>query len=93
MAQVTVDTFKSKVILPIVGGYDAAIATGAIPDTNPPSLTLPAPVSVEATGPLTPSPMATGRDRRRRPDPDGIVPAGLRVGVRGRSDDRRLRSA
>ena len=54
VAQVTVDTFKSKVTLPIVGGYEAAIATGAIPDTDPPTLTLPAPVSVEATGPLTP---------------------------------------
>ena len=53
MAEVTVDTQKSKIILPIVGGYAAAVATGAIPDTNPPSLTLPAPVSVDATGPLT----------------------------------------
>ncbi len=52
-AQITVDTLKSKVTLPIVGGYAAAVATGAIPDTDPPTLTLPAPVTVEATGPLT----------------------------------------
>ena len=54
-AQVTVDTQLSKVVLPIVGGNAAALASGAFtPDTTAPVLQLPSPITLEATGPTTP---------------------------------------
>jgi X-Pro dipeptidyl-peptidase len=47
---VTVDTKLSKVILPIVGGYPSALAAGLV-DSDPPVLTLPAPITVDAVSP------------------------------------------
>src|SRR4029079_2053965 len=52
-AQVTVDTQQSKVILPVVGGYSAAVASG-ITDSVAPVLHLPADITVNATGLTTP---------------------------------------
>jgi X-Pro dipeptidyl-peptidase len=52
-AQLTVDTQQSKVILPIVGGYSAAVASG-ITDSVAPELHLPADITVNATGLTTP---------------------------------------
>jgi len=52
---ITVDTRASKMVLPIVGGYTAALASGAFaPDTTAPTLHLPAGSTTEATGPTTP---------------------------------------
>jgi X-Pro dipeptidyl-peptidase len=53
-AQVTVDTQASKVILPIVGGYSAAVNSGAFPDSVAPVLSLPADITRDATGATTP---------------------------------------
>ena len=50
-AQITVDTLKTKVILPIVGGSAAALATGALPDATGPVITIDAPVSAVGAGP------------------------------------------
>ena len=52
---ITVDTRASKMILPIVGGYTAALNSGAFaPDTTAPTLHLPTVAATEATGPATP---------------------------------------
>jgi X-Pro dipeptidyl-peptidase len=51
---VTVDTHLSKIDLPIVGGATAARASTLFLDTVAPTLTLPAPPTVQATGPATP---------------------------------------
>jgi X-Pro dipeptidyl-peptidase len=50
---ITLDTRQSKVVLPVVGGYLAALHSGAFaPDTVAPTLTLPAsPITVDATSP------------------------------------------
>ena len=50
---VIVDTHLSKIDLPIVGGAPAARASVLFLDTIAPTLTLPSPPTVEATGPLT----------------------------------------
>jgi X-Pro dipeptidyl-peptidase len=49
---ITVDTKLSRVTLPIVGGYLAALASGAFAaDTTPPVLHLPADITVDAVSP------------------------------------------
>ncbi len=49
-AAITIDAKASKVTLPIVGGYPAAVASGAFtPDTVPPAQALPADITVGAT--------------------------------------------
>jgi hypothetical protein len=53
-AQITVDTLKTKVILPIVGGSAAALATGALPDATGPVITIGAPVAAVGAGPGQP---------------------------------------
>jgi X-Pro dipeptidyl-peptidase len=53
-AQVTVDTLASKVLLPVVGGYSAAVASGGFSDTVAPTLGLPGDITQEATAPATP---------------------------------------
>ena len=50
-AAITVDTRASKVVLPVVGGDLAALASGAFADTTPPVLHLPAPITADATLP------------------------------------------
>ena len=50
---VTVDTHLSKIDLPIVGGAPAARSSVLFLDTIAPTLTLPSPPTVEATGALT----------------------------------------
>jgi len=47
---VTVDTKASTVVLPIVGGYPAALAAGLV-DSGKPTLTLPDPITVDAVSP------------------------------------------
>jgi hypothetical protein len=49
--QITVDTLKSKISLPVVGGAAAARASGAFPDTDGPTVTVPGTITREATGP------------------------------------------
>jgi X-Pro dipeptidyl-peptidase len=51
---VTIDTHLSKVVLPVVGGSTAARSAGVYLDTTAPTLDLPSPPTVEATGPTTP---------------------------------------
>ena len=88
-AQVTVDTRLSKVVLPVVGGDAAALASGAFAsDTTAPELHLPGPVTVEATGPATSVTVFRDRHGRHGPEPDGRLHAYLRRGVCGRHDDR-----
>src|SRR6476619_6428337 len=50
---VTIDTHLSKIDLPVVGGGAAARASVLFLDTVAPTLTLPSPPTVEATGALT----------------------------------------
>jgi X-Pro dipeptidyl-peptidase len=59
-AQITVDTFRTKVILPVVGGYAAALATGAIPDDAGPEITIDSPEDAVGTGPGLPGNYALG---------------------------------
>jgi len=47
---VTVDTKLSTMVLPIVGGYPAALAAGLV-DSQPPTLSLPSPITVDAVSP------------------------------------------
>ena len=54
MPTVTIDTHLSKVVLPVVGGSTAARSAGVYLDTTAPTLDLPSPLTVEATGPTTP---------------------------------------
>ncbi len=51
---VTIDTHLSKVVLPVVGGSTAVRSAGVYLDTTAPTLDLPSPPTVEATGPTTP---------------------------------------
>ena len=51
---VTIDTRLSKIVLPVVGGSAEARKSGIFLDTVKPTLTLPSPAPVEATGPSTP---------------------------------------
>ncbi len=48
-ATITLDLAASRVTLPVVGGYDAAVASGGfLPDENPPVVTVPDDIVVEA---------------------------------------------
>jgi X-Pro dipeptidyl-peptidase len=47
---ITIDTRASKIVLPVVGGHDAAAHSGAFTDTVAPALTVPQDIVVDATG-------------------------------------------
>jgi X-Pro dipeptidyl-peptidase len=54
-ASITVDTRASKLVLPVVGGYGAARASGGfVPDTISPQLQLPPSITLDAAGSTTP---------------------------------------
>ncbi|HEX9823544.1 MAG TPA: CocE/NonD family hydrolase [Actinomycetota bacterium] len=47
-ATITLDLLRSKVTLPVVGGYAGAAASQGFPDDNPPTVTVPDDIVVEA---------------------------------------------
>src|SRR5581483_6671907 len=68
-AALTVDTRATTIALPVVGGASAAEAAGMFGDSTAPTLRLPAPITVEATGPTTPVAYTATATDDRDPDP------------------------
>ena len=67
---ITLDTKLSKVVLPIVGGYPSAFASGAFtPDATLPVLQVPPTITSEATGPTTPVTFAVTATDDEDPSP------------------------
>ena len=68
--QVTIDQKGSVIELPIAGGFDAALESGAFFDDVAPTLDLPDDLTVEATGPTTVVEWTVGATDDVDPSPD-----------------------
>ena len=90
--EITLDTKLSKVSLPIVGGYDAAVAAGAFaPETVAPVIGDVPDITVDtaAASTVVTYPLPTATDNED-PSPDVRLHAGLRQHVPRRPDARHL---